>query len=105
MAIESLIIDTDNVIELSAFQNETDDSYINDATVTVTLLTMGGTEVSGGAWPLTMSYVAASDGIYRATLPDTLALKPNKRYLAKVIADGGSGLRRTWYHWTHAVRG
>ena len=105
MAIGSLIVETDNLIELDGLQDQSTSAYINDATVTVTLLDSSGSEVSGETWPLTMSYVAASDGKYRATLADTLVIKPNKRYQAKVVADGGSGKKRTWYHSTSAVRG
>jgi hypothetical protein len=105
MAIGSLIVETDNLIELDGLQDQSTSAYINDATVTVTLLDSSGSEVAGETWPLTMGYVAASNGKYRATLADTLSLSPNKRYQAKVVADGGSGKKRTWYHATSAVRG
>lgn len=105
MAISSLLVSTDNIVEIDGLQDQSDSSYINDATVTVTLLDAGDNEVSGQSWPLTMSYVSGSNGKYRATLIDTLSLKANRRYLAKIEADGGSGRLRTWYHWMTAVRG
>lgn len=73
--------------------------FINTATVTVTLYEADGTtEVVGETWPLSMSYVAASDGVYRGTLQDGLTLLDGAIYKADVIADDGPGSRmRTEY--------
>ena len=103
--IGSLIIGSDNIIQLDQLTDQSDGSYMNAATVTVTLLERDGTEVAGDTWPLSMAYVSASDGRYTATLLDTLTLISNKRYQAKVVADGGSGKKRTWYHGVTAIRG
>ena len=105
MAIDSLIIGTDNVLQLDALTDQSDSTFLNAATVTVTLLTRDGTEVSGETWPLTMDYVTSSDGRYTATLSDVLVLELNKRYQAVIVADGGAGKKRTWYHGLNAIRG
>jgi len=86
----------DMVLEVSALRNEVSGGFLNNATVTVSLKTSAGVAVSGSSWPLALSYVAASDGAYRATLADTLELTPGSRYLAEIIADGGAGLRAKW---------
>lgn len=70
--------------------------YINDAAVAVTLTDSSGTEVTGTSWPLTMSYVTSSDGIYRATLADTLSLTAGSTYTATISANGGAGLQGTF---------
>lgn len=105
MAIGSLKVGSDNVIQLDALVDQSDGNYLNAATVTVTLLKDDGTDVVGDTWPLTMNYVTSSNGRYTATLIDSLTLVPNRRYIARVTADAGAGKLRTWYHSVHAVRG
>ena len=95
----------DNTLTLEGLQNAITESYINDATVSVTLYESDHTtEVSGESWPLTMDYVSASNGNYRATLADTLSLSPNDRYFADVTADGGAGLKGFWTTQLIAIR-
>ncbi len=71
-------------------------SYQNSATVTVTLLDRDEAEVSGETWPLSMSYIASSSGVYRATLSKDLVLTKNRPYTARVLADAGLGLVGRW---------
>lgn len=92
-----LYISNDNLLTLVGLQNEATSAYLNSATVAVTLVDSDGTEVAGGTWPLTMSYVGGSDGNYRATLPDTLTgLTNNDALTAQVSANGGAGLGGYW---------
>ena len=84
---------SDNVIELRNLKDEITDVSITTATVSVTL-TQNGTEVSGQAWPLTMSHVA--NGLYRAILPNELVLNSNLAYVGTVVADNGDGQHREW---------
>ena len=93
---EGVYVENDNVITLVGLKNKVSGAWINDATVTVTLLDEYGTEVSGQSWPATLSYVAASNGEYQATLEDVLNLSPDVEYIAKVTADGGVGLKGVW---------
>lgn len=95
MSALKLYIGNDNVITLSGLQDSIDDSYKNAASVTVTLVDSEGTEVAGETWPLSMAYVAASNGEYRATLADTLTLEAGE-YIAQVSADAGAGLKGYW---------
>ncbi len=86
----------DMVLELQGLKDVVADAFINDATVTVTLVDKDGTQVVGETWPLTMTYVSASDGIYRATLKDTLTVTLGEIYIAQVSANGGAGLQGRW---------
>lgn len=53
-----LYIDNDNTIRLLGLKLEATLAFINDATVTVTVLdAIGGTPVSGPTWPVNMSYI------------------------------------------------
>ena len=87
--------DNDMVVE-SQVKNETEGTWINDADVTVTLKDSSGVNVTGDSWPLTMSYVTGSNGVYRATLVDTLSVTPNASYTALLSVDGGVGKQGTW---------
>jgi hypothetical protein len=84
-----------NLLELSGLKNVAAGTFINDATVTVTVK-KAGTNVAGASWPLTMDYVAASDGIYRAVLSEDLALVARTHYTAFIDADGGDGRVGHW---------
>lgn len=88
----SAYVDNDNLIAVSGLTNEASGSYINDAAVTCTLYDDDAAEVAGQTWPLTLSYVADSDGIYRGTLEYDLAMTNDTKYLIKIDADGGTGL-------------
>jgi len=93
----TLYIDNDNVLTLVGLQNSVDSSYLNAATVDVTLVDSDDTELTGETWPLTMAYVAASDGNYRAILADTITgLSDADAITAKINANAGAGLQGHW---------
>lgn len=96
MDVLSLYVGNDMMIEVEGLTNEATGQIVNDAAVAVTLLDTQGNQVGGQVWPLTMGYVAETDGIYRATLADTLGVVVNTRYLARITADAGSGRRSEW---------
>lgn len=80
----------DMLLELTGLQDLVDDSYVNDATVAVTLTDgTSGEEIVGETWPLTMPYVSGSDGNYRGTLVSTLTLTLGQRVIADVTVDAG----------------
>ena len=86
----------DMVLELSDLTNETTGAAINDATVTVTLVDSTDTNVVGDVWPKTMTYVTSSNGLYRATLLDTMTLADGAKYKAKISANAGDGKQGYW---------
>jgi len=91
---EIALVGNDNILELDLFKNEAAGTFINSgATMSVTVVDSAGTEVTGQTWPATLSYVAASDGKYRATLEDVAAFVDGSKYTAKITADGGPGLK------------
>ena len=84
------------VLELQGLKDSVSDTYINTATVAVTLVDSDDVNVVGETWPLTMIYVASSNGNYRAILPDTLTLAVGSLYAAKISATGGVDLVGYW---------
>lgn len=88
-------VDNDNQLRLDGLR-DADDEYINDATVACTgVEDADGNAVTGDTFPKTLTYVAASDGNYRGTLQQTLALVDGESYVATITADGG-GLQGEW---------
>jgi hypothetical protein len=90
-----LLADTDHVIEIPALSNGLTDEVVAGATVTVTVLDSDGAEVSGQSWPTAMA--EDDPGQYYATLSAAMDVTVGATYKAKVIADAGTGLKRTWY--------
>lgn len=87
----------DNLIEVLSLQDEATDAYLNTATVSVTLKDSAGANIPGEMWPLTLAYVASSNGTYRATLKSTLTLPAaGQSVVAEVSANGGSGKKGFW---------
>lgn len=85
-----------NVLELTGLRNEIDGAWINDATVQATVVDLDGEEVAGETWPLSMPYVAASNGVYRALLVADLALTAGRPYRAIITVDAGDGIEGRW---------
>ncbi len=84
MSAFTLFISNDNLVRLIGLKRASTGAYINNATVTVTLKTLAGVDVSGVAWPLTMAYVAASDGDYFVEIPAAAVITKNITYEAHV---------------------
>lgn len=91
-----LYVGNTNVVEVADLHNEVTGAEVNDATVTLTLKDSDGDNVAGETWPLTMAYVTDSDGLYRATLVDTLPLTDNGRYTAEISAVVSGSLKAFW---------
>lgn len=93
--VEILYVDNSMVVELAGLENGMTGVAINNATVTVTLATTAGVNVTGETWPATMNYAESSNGVYRATLPHDIAIVDGQRYVATISAVSGS-LHAEW---------
>jgi hypothetical protein len=96
MDVLTLYVGNDMILEVEGLTDEASGEFVNDADVTATLYTLTGAPVPGQVWPIAMPHLADSNGIYRATMADSLDLTPNQRYRARLIADGGPGRRSQW---------
>jgi hypothetical protein len=94
--VDVLFIGNDQSIELTGLQDAISEAYINDASVTATVKTKEGVAVTGQSWPLTLAYVAASDGNYRGNLEDGLELIEATMYVIEVTADCGGDVIGFW---------
>lgn len=91
-----VFIGNTNLLKLTGLKSNIDNSFINDASVAVTLLDSSGEEVSGQSWPITLDFVSGSSGDYRVTLSYNLPLVESSLYTAVVTADGGDGRQGRW---------
>ncbi len=96
MRAKAIYLSNDHLLELRGLKNIATDAYIDDATVTAILVDEDDAQVSGQTWPLALSYVAGSDGIYRGTLTDSLSLTVDRVYTAQITVSGGSNLAAYW---------
>jgi hypothetical protein len=94
--IHILYLGNNSIVDVTGLRDEATGAYVTDANVVMTLLTQTGAEVGGVQWPIQLVYVPETSGTYRATLPYTLDLTEGGRYVARIIANAGAGLRAEW---------
>jgi len=92
----------DHVLELRNLRDNVSGVFINNATVVVTIKDSAGANVTGETWPKSMPYVAASNGIYRATLDATLGIASGSSYTARITVTTPLGADA---YWEFPVRG
>lgn len=86
---ELAYIGNDNLIEIVGLR-DADGTYQNAGTVTLTAVNDAtGAPVSGLTLPISLAYIAASNGHYRCTLEDAAALIDGAAYVAIVTVESG----------------
>jgi len=87
--IEIISIGSDNIVRLDALTNASSGAFINNATVTFTLKDSTGAVVLNNQ---TMSYLAASNGRYEGTIPNstTGSMAQNAQYTIEITATSGA---------------
>lgn len=93
---EVVYISNDHDIEIIGLQDRSAGTYLNSKTVTATLKTEAGVTVTGMTFPLTLDYVAASNGNYRGVLDKDIVVVVGTRYLCEITVAGSSGERAFW---------
>lgn len=75
---------SDNIVRLDNQYDTYTAAYLNSATVTATLKDLAGTEVTGVSWPVTLTYVSASNGQYIAVVDKTAAVTVGLSYRLEI---------------------
>jgi hypothetical protein len=99
----SVYIANTNILEVRGLQEAISGDYINNATVSVTIVNDCGAAISGQSWPLSMTYVATTNGDYRATISDAAQMIPGRNYFAEISANAGVNKIGFWRHRFRAV--
>ena len=74
--------------KITVVVTDEDGDTVPGATVTLTMVDIEGTEISGVTWPVAVPAVAS--GTYAVVLPSTLGVTVNQRLKCKVWATQGS---------------
>ena len=97
-------IDNSNLVELNGLKDKSADAYMNTASVRLTLFEPGGvTEVASATWPLALTYVTSSNGIYRGSITNLANFVEGHIYRAVVTASVSGGLVGKWNVPTKAI--
>jgi 5-methylcytosine-specific restriction protein A len=87
-----MFVDNDMLVEVDGLQDSSDDSYLNAATVTANLFDENGTLVTGQTMPISMSYVASSNGKYQGIFDSVrFGAQPRQRRLRHHRDHSGRG--------------
>ena len=83
---------TDNLLRIAGLKriDVTPSTFVNDATVTGVVKDSAGVAVVG-ADSITLSYVAASDGVYEGQVSDTAAIVDGDDYTVEVTIVASAG--------------
>lgn len=97
MTASTLYVGNTSIIEVDGLADQ-DGAYQNDATVTLQSLVdkRTGVAVSGVTVPLTLSYVAASNGKYQGTILHDADVTAGRVYIATILAISSAGQRAQW---------
>src|SRR5512143_1733125 len=99
MAASIAYVGNTNDLELTGLKSDAEDTYLNDATITVTVKDAAGNSVAGEEWPATMTYVDGSNGDYVLGLTYLLELVGGAKYTAVIDADASDTSAERYGHW------
>lgn len=88
-----------NVLTLTGLKSDDEGIYLNDATVTLTVKDTDGAAVAGESWPVTMDYVASSNGNYRAVISAEAEFVAKAKYTAVIDVDASDVNGERIGHW------
>jgi len=80
----------DSLINLSGLKDDSTGDFVNNATVTA-VVKKAGVNVTGQSWPLSLTYITASDGNYRGILEAAMNVAVGDRLTLEVTVDASSG--------------
>ena len=81
-------VGTTTILTVTGLRNAQTNAYINDGTVECTLLDANGDEVAGQTWPVTLTYVTASNGEYSAEIENDLVIESGDTGTAELDITG-----------------
>jgi hypothetical protein len=96
MATQIAYVANTNNLVLTGLKSDIEDAFLNSAVVTATVKDSTNAVVVG---PVTMDYVAASDGEYIASLSASIEFTAGARYTAFIDADGSDTNNERIGHW------
>lgn len=99
LTVGDLFVGNDNLVTVDELKNVSDGSYINDATVTMTLKDSSDADVANGSWPVTLGYVTSSNGKYQGVLQDGITTTSGSNYVLHVDVTGDNKIHTDRDKW------
>jgi len=92
MAKSPINIGNDSLFTLTGFADDSagGPTFLNAATVEVTVRDTEGVDVPGITWPITMSFIAASSGDYEGVVDKAIQIVEGQQYVATIVAFEGT---------------
>jgi len=105
MSKSTLYVDNTGFVKLLGLRDHLN-NYQNDATVVLESLIdkVTGNNIGGLSLPLTLDYVAGSDGDYQALLAHNISVTAGQILEATVSATGSQGYRGEWVETVTVIR-
>lgn len=94
--MEVMYAQNDNLLRVLGLRDGIANTYLNNATVEVSLKDSAGQDVAGQTWPLQLTYVVGSNGDYFGILSHDLSISEGEVVQATIIVNGGEGLYGQW---------
>jgi hypothetical protein len=88
MTNDVLYVGNNNLMAVTDLFDEVANAFVNNATVTVDILDRTSTSILTA--PITMPYVAASNGTYEGVIPSTTQLQVGRGYRAVFNVNSGA---------------
>lgn len=104
MADVRLLVGNDQVLTADKVKDVETGDFLTGAAVTARILDLDGNEVSGQAWPLTLSFVAGSEGKYTGIIEDDVGLVVGEEYDVEVTVDAGADSKALFVERVPAVQ-
>lgn len=90
---KKLNVGCDNIYQVAKLRNALTGQFANNGVVQMTLKDLNGNNVTAGGnsfpWPVTLQYIANSDGLYQGTLPATLDVVEQVYYKLVIYLNAG----------------
>ena len=86
----------DTLVTVTGVKNADTDTFIDNATVRILAITEYGGSNIVGTFPIVLTYVPQSNGIYKGNLVNSLPLVPNNRYVCKLEVLTTDNLKGYW---------
>lgn len=98
-------LDTDGLLVVHGVKDEADLEYVSDAVVSVIMYHREtGVEIAGVVWPLTLIYVALSEGRYQGVLPRAAAVAEGQTCELKIVMEKDGFQTTSWDRVTYAKK-
>jgi len=93
-----LLVGNDHTVNISGVQDERSGAYLNNIDVKVWIKDRSGVNVAGETWPLTLDYVADSNGDYIGNIEDGVELIHGRTYVVEIRAEAPGDLIGFWHY-------